>query len=188
MHGANVAVAHLHHEAVLLEKKAPQAGRPFVVTDPNPPITYGDLYLAIGTLSVHKFFLLVLPPVSLLLVSHIIEWYSLLPYRLSFLRWILPELRGEVSYLKPGLFSITTHLVGSNAESSKPVEEGGLGYSGVITTIEGMALEVLEWNREHATSSSGMKRKMYTTSVSAADNIRDLIRQLGALGPGKVAG
>jgi hypothetical protein len=179
-----VAIAHLHHENVLLKQNTPQAGRPFVVTDPNPPIAYSDLYLAIKTLSVHSLLIVVIPPIVLLLVSHVIEWYSLLPYRVPFLRKILPELKGDVTYLKPGLFSITTHIVGFNTESSKPVEEGGLGYEGVLTTLDGMVLEVLEWNREHANPESGIKRKAYTTSISAAEKIREL----AALAQRKVGG
>ncbi|KAH6657986.1 hypothetical protein BKA67DRAFT_203655 [Truncatella angustata] len=180
VHGANVAIAHLHHEAALTKRNAPQAGRPFCVTDPNPPITYSDLYMTIKALSVHPFLDVHIPPVIMLLLSHILEWYSLLPFRVPFLRKILPVLKGDIRYLKPGLFSICTHLVGSNAEASRSVEDGGLGYKGVITTLEGMALEVLEWNREHADIDGRLERKVYTTSVSAAEKIQQL--GIGGLG------
>ncbi|ORY68208.1 uncharacterized protein BCR38DRAFT_362485 [Pseudomassariella vexata] len=174
VHGANVAIAHLHHEAALVKKDSPQAGRPFVVTDPNPPITYDDLYSAISTLSIHPFRLIVLPPVIMLLISYCIEWYSILPHKFPLLKNILPEIRGEAKHLKPGLFSITTHLIGSDANARKPVEQGGLGYSGVLTTLQGMTLEILEWNREHAAGQGGKTRKTYTTSVSLADRIQEL--------------
>ncbi|KAI1840051.1 hypothetical protein JX266_013742 [Neoarthrinium moseri] len=174
VHAANVAVAHLHHEAVLVNPLAPQAGRPFVVTDPNPPITYSDLYMAIKTLSIHPLFVMNLPPVVMLVLAHGLEWYSVLPHKVPFLKAMLPELRGDIRYLKPGLFSICTHLVASNKESSKPVSDGGLGYTGVITTLEGMAFQILEWNREHASMDGGTKRKAYTTSVSAAEKIQHL--------------
>ncbi|CAH0003132.1 unnamed protein product [Clonostachys byssicola] len=175
VHGANVAVAHLHHEAVLTTKNCPQAGRPFVVTDPNPPITYRDLYNVIKFLSLHSFHVVVLPPILILLLSHIIEWYILLPYRYMLLKHILPEIRGDLKYLQPGLFSICTHLVVSDSEARKPVEEGGLGYRGVLTTLQGMVWEVLEWNREHGSEHDKTHaRKAYTTSVELAEQIQKL--------------
>ncbi|KAI1819924.1 NAD(P)-binding protein [Xylaria intraflava] len=180
VHGANVAIAHLHHEAVLVRPSASlHSGRPFIVTDPNPPISYGDLYLAIKVLSKHPFAVLSLPPAPMLLLSHVIELYSelpFLPFPFSFLGRLLPPLRGDVQHLKPGLFSITTHLVASNAEASKPASEGGLAYQGVLTTLEGMVLEVLEWNREHEQLGEveGKIRKAYTTSISLAEKIRKL--------------
>jgi hypothetical protein len=81
----------------------------------------------------------------------------------------LPELTGEVKHLKPGIFSICTHLVASNTTASQPVSRGGLGYSGVLTTLEGMTQEVLEWNLEHKDAAG--ERKSYQTSVALADDI-----------------
>ncbi|KAI1756228.1 hypothetical protein F4782DRAFT_537989 [Xylaria castorea] len=182
VHGANIAIAHLHHEAALLQPSpSTHSGRPFVVTDPNPPITYGDLYLAIKVLSRHSFTTVNLPPVLMLLLSHIIELYSelrFMPFPFSTLGKLLPSLGGDVQHLKPGLWSIATHLIGSNSEVSKPVSEGGLGYQGVMTTLEGMVLEVLEWNREHEHLGEEKTRKAYTTSVSLAEKIQ----KLGATG------
>ncbi|KAI0391536.1 NAD(P)-binding protein [Xylariaceae sp. FL0594] len=216
VHAANVAVAHLHHEAALVQQDTSSSpthsGRPFIVTDPNPPITYGDIYLAIATLTRHRFVVVNLPPVLLLVVSHVFEIYcevvhflssyTTTPSSSSLLSWlaklakkILPPLRGDLQHLKPGLFSITTHVVGSNAEIGKPVSEGGLGYAGLLTTLEGVVGEVLEWNREHEVRQAsedelvdeaggeGEKggkvvvvktKKRYTTSVSLAAEIEKL--------------
>lgn len=180
-HGANVAVAHLQHEAALTRgSDCPQAGRPFVVTDPNPPIRYVDMYTASATLSVHPFRVFVLAPVPALLLSHAIEWYCLLPYRLP--RWLgrwVPPVRGDARWLKPGLFSICTHLVASNADIARPLDEGGLAYRGVLTTLDGMTQEIMEWNREHAgdtnaAAAPAARRKSYTTSISLADQIQRL--------------
>ncbi|KAI1817668.1 NAD(P)-binding protein [Poronia punctata] len=177
VHGANVAVAHLHHEAALLE--APQSsvsGRPFVVTDPNPPIPYGDLYTAVKTLARDPCWILPLPPVVMLIMSHIVEFYgelAYLPFPFSILGKVLPSLRGDLQHLKPGIFSITTHLVGSNAEVSKPVSEGGLGYQGLVATLDGMVFQILEWNRERQGYGEGKAKvkKTYTTSISLAEQI-----------------
>ncbi|KAF6838593.1 3-beta hydroxysteroid dehydrogenase/isomerase family [Colletotrichum plurivorum] len=178
VHAANVAVAHLHHEASLVSggSDSPQAGRPFVVTDPNPPISYDDLYRAISTLSIHPFRVIVLPPVLVLLLSHIFEWYFLLPYRFPALGRILPRLKGDIRHLQPGLFSICTHLIGIDKDARKPVSQGGLGYEGVLTTMQGMSLEILEWNREHQRLPKDQKkRKLYTTSISLADQLRQVL-------------
>lgn len=176
VHGANVAIAHLHHEAVLVAKDAPQAGRPFVVTDPNPPISYNDLYNAVSTLSVHPLRTITLPPVLILVLSHVVEWYYLLPHRIPCLRGIIPEIKGRLRHLQPGIMSICTHLVASDADAREAVDKGGLGYRGVITTIEGMVSEILEWNREHeGGDGKAKKKKSYTTSISLAEKIRQTL-------------
>lgn len=152
VHGINCALAHLQLESVLAEKgshASPQAGRPFCVTDPNPPIYYGDLYGLLSKLAATPFRLVSLPPVPFVLVSYLVEFYTLLPYRLPRgLARFVPQLRGDIKHLQPGLFSICTHLVADNADSGMPVGEGGLGYRGVLTTLEGMCQELVDWNRE----------------------------------------
>lgn len=184
MHGANVAVAHLQQEAILLSKvsvkKIPQAGRPFVVTDPNPPIAYQDLYLAVSTLNIYPFRAQIVPPVLILGIAHIIEWYNLLPYWMPSIGNRLPRIRGDARQLQPALFSICTHLIASNAEAGKSIAEGGLGYEGVITTLQGIVLEIIEWNREHeaAGSTSGMRtaaaqKKVYTRSSLLPEQLRN---------------
>ncbi|KEY70839.1 hypothetical protein S7711_08538 [Stachybotrys chartarum IBT 7711] len=172
-HGANVAVAHLQHEAVLVSKDAPQAGRPFVVTDPNPPISYRDLYNLVSTLSIHPFRAITLPPALVLLLSYAIEWYQLLPYRFPLLNMFYLKLGGNVKHLQPGLFSICTHLIAKDEDARRPVKEGGLGYEGLVTTLQGMAWEVLEWNREHLRRNERVRtKKSYTISVSLADQLQ----------------
>ena len=177
-HGANVAVAHLHHEAILASGKSeiPQAGRPFVVTDPNPPVAYSDIYRAISTLSNHPFRYVKTPPVLMLLLSHLVEWYYLLPYRFPAMGRILPTITGDLRQLQPGLFSICTHLVGADEDARKPIEQGGLGYEGVLTTIQGMILEILEWNREHECDGTRTQpKKLYTRSISLADQLKHVL-------------
>ncbi|KAK4126980.1 NAD(P)-binding protein [Parathielavia appendiculata] len=172
VHGINVAIAHLNLEAILASPESAvslQAGRPFVITDPNPPISYRDLYFLVQTLAVTPFRIFALQPVVVMLLSYPIEWYSLALARFPCLRKVLPELAGEVKHLKPGIFSICAHLVASNDVASRPVSDGGLGYTGVLTTLEGMTMEVLEWNRDHKDVVGA--RKSYTNSVSLADDI-----------------
>jgi hypothetical protein len=172
VHGVNVAIAHLDFEAILVSPEAeslPQAGRPFVVTDPNPPISYRDLYFLVETLATTPFRTLSLPPAVMVLMSYAVECYSLAMVSFPQLRKVLPEVTGEVKHLKPGLFSICSHLVASNAVAGEPVSTGGLGYTGVLTTLEGMTQEVVEWNQDHKDALGA--RKSYQTSVSLADEI-----------------
>lgn len=174
VHGANVALAHLDFEAVLASPKSvssSQAGRPFVITDPNPPIMYDDLYFLLETLAITPFRTIALQPVAPLLVSYIIEWYTLLLIKWPIFRRLLPPLAGDVKHLKPAIFSICTHLVASNSVASRPVSQGGLGFSGVFTTLEGMTQEIIEWNRVHQ-AVAGRDHVIYQTSVALADEIQ----------------
>ncbi|KAI5920538.1 hypothetical protein F4810DRAFT_682354 [Camillea tinctor] len=183
IHGRNVALAHLHHESALLLPQPSCSGRPFVVTDPNPPIAYADLYAAIATLSAHPFAALRLPPAVALLLSHALELYD--DHLAPRFRFLLPPLTGDARSLKPALFSICTHLVAADGDARKGVQDGGLGYEGVVTTLEGVVREVLEWNREHGFDCEGeegknggrvkgrvAQRKTYTTSLSLAEKIQ----------------
>ncbi|OAA61974.1 NAD(P)-binding domain protein [Niveomyces insectorum RCEF 264] len=173
VHGANCALAHLHFEAVLADPgsaTAPQAGRPFTVTDPNVPIRFSDLWLAIETLSITPFRTLPVTPIVMLLLSYVIEAYCLLPFRFPVLKSIVPPLTGDIKHLKPPLFSIITHLYATNEACGRAVRDGGLGYHGVLTTLEGVVQEILDWNHEHAGQDKSMWKK-YRSSVSMAEEI-----------------
>jgi hypothetical protein len=185
VHGANVAVTHLQQEAILLSKtnvkKILQAGRPFVVTDPNPPIAYQDLYLAVHTLNIYPFRAQIVPPVLILGIAHLIEWYNLLPYWMPSIGHRRPQIGGNTRQLQPALFSICTHLIASNAEVGKSIAVGGLGYEGVITTLQGIVLEIIEWNREHeakysanGTRTAAVQNKVYTRSSLLPEQLRNV--------------
>ncbi|CAK7272939.1 hypothetical protein SEPCBS57363_005400 [Sporothrix epigloea] len=176
VHGMNCSVAHLHFEAVLADKRsstAPQAGRPFVITDPNPPIQFSDLWLAIEKLSVTPFRTISLVPVQMLLLSYAIEAYITLPLRFPLLKNILPPLTGDVKHLQPALFSIVTHLYATNDPVGKPVKEGGLGYRGLVTTTDGVTQQLLDWNLEHKGLDDSAWTK-YRSSVSMAAELEQI--------------
>lgn len=184
VHGINCALAHLQFESILAEKgshSSPQAGRPYCITDPNPPIYYGDLYGLLSKLATTPFRMISLPPMPFVLVSYLVEFYTLLPFRLpSSLARFVPPLSGDIKHLQPGLFSICTHLVADNADAGRAVGDGGLGYRGVLTTLEGMCQELVDWNREqeeHATQAArapdGPKGVRYFhSSVSLAEQMQ----------------
>ena len=176
VHAVNVGLAHLDLEAILATSPAaahlPQAGRPYVITDPNPPITYGDLYTLIGALAATPFRTVILPPVAVLLLAYAVEAYTLARLRWRVARALLPPLQGDVKHLKPAIFSICTHLVASDEPAAAPVAAGGLGYTGAITTLQGMAQEVAEWNRAHREAAAAAGKLRYQTSVALAEEIR----------------
>lgn len=192
VHGINCAIAHLQFEAILADRDSahcPQAGRPFCITDPGPPIYYGDMYRAMKTLVTTPFRIVRVPPLPMLLVSYVVEWYNLLPTRgpAAALHKVLPRLPGGAAHLQPGLFSICTHLLTDMRKAQRPVSEGGLGYRGVLTTLEGMCQEILDWNTEQeehareaaesrgpASGSNTTGTKLYRTSVALAEEIQKL--------------
>ncbi|KAK2073420.1 hypothetical protein P8C59_007705 [Phyllachora maydis] len=157
-HGANVAVAHLQLEAVLApgpgRAGAPQAGRPFVVTDPNGPITYGDLYAALTTLVRAPLRRLRLAPLPVLLLAHAVEAYCDGRAAVGAPAW-LPPVTGELGLVKPAIFSIVTHLIARSDAAARSVADGGLAYTGVVTTLDGMVMELVEWNWEMQAQAEG---------------------------------
>jgi hypothetical protein len=182
VHGANCAIAHLQLEAILAQPSShtvPQAGRPFTITDPNPPIMFGDLYGALKLLAVTPFSAPHMQPVPMLLFSYVVEAYAIARVRYRWLGTILPELKGDVKHLKPPLFSITTHLPASAADAMRSVADGGIGYEGVITTQDGMVGEIVEWNREHKDEVA--ERRKWMTSVSLADEIQKMGNATGKI-------
>ncbi|KAI3391814.1 hypothetical protein diail_6776 [Diaporthe ilicicola] len=188
VHGINCAVAHLQFESILAKQgshSSSQAGRPFCITDPNPPIYYGDLYSLLSKLAITPFKIVIVPAIPLVLLSYLVEFYTLLPFRLpGGLARFVPPLSGDVKHLQPALFSICTHLVADNADAGKAVTDGGLGYRGVLTTLEGMCQELVEWNQEqeeHArraalesVEGTGAVRYFHS-SVSLAEQIQKMV-------------
>jgi hypothetical protein len=186
VHGVNCALAHLQLESILAEDgshSSPQAGRPYCITDPNRPIYYGDLYRLISKLATTPFRLISLPPMPFVLFSYLVEAYTLLPFYLpGSLARLLPPLPGDIKHLQPGLFSICTHLVADNADAGRAVGDGGLGYRGVLTTLEGMCQELVDWNREQeehaaqaaAAGSDGRPKgvRYFHSSVSLAEQMQ----------------
>lgn len=145
----NVAISHLNYEHALLDPTASPSvsGRAFYVTDPNRPISYGDFYKGLETLPNTPVNFVPLPPVPMLLASHVIEFYALLRHR--YLHF-LPKLTGDIALLQPPLFNVgSTNIILSNEQAERSPAEGGIGYKGTVTTMEAMCKAVLEWNETH---------------------------------------
>lgn len=149
----NVALAHLQFEAALAQKDKPMpgcAGRTFNVTDPGPPIAFTDAYETAVCLSTTGTTMTYKEPLPMYLIANAVESYCLLLAHFPFLTKLgLREPTGPVHFLQPSVFTVSKHTVIDDSAARKSVAEGGIGYKGVCTTIEGLCEEVLEWNREH---------------------------------------
>ncbi|KAF7597518.1 hypothetical protein BBP40_003765 [Aspergillus hancockii] len=147
----NVSIAHLLYEQRLIEHSSNPAtlpdigGQAFAVTDPNPPITFSDVYLVLTTLAKTPVKFPRAPVMPFILISYLVEWYSLLQH--LYLPWLLPPVKGELALLQPGLFAISNaHVIGDDSRARKSPEQGGLGYSAPISTLEGICKEIGAWN------------------------------------------
>ncbi|KAJ7152589.1 3-beta hydroxysteroid dehydrogenase/isomerase family-domain-containing protein [Mycena crocata] len=152
----NAALAHLLYEQRLVELssggKCPDiGGQAFVVADPGPPQTYGDVYVTLSTLDGETTFPF-LSPTLMLFIAHAIEWYYLgrsalvrAGYRLADK---LPALTSDIVNLQPSLFNlVNVHLIFDDSRARLPPEKGGLGYKGAWTTLEGLHKTVEEHKR-----------------------------------------
>ncbi|KAF5383021.1 hypothetical protein D9615_005083 [Tricholomella constricta] len=168
----NCALAHLCYEARLADllpsspsfgKNPDIGGQAFVVADPGPTPTYGDVYTALETLTEGECTFPNLPPTLMLLVATVIESYYLLRHFLlepppshgasgflglglgKALGKLLPPINGDLVNLQPSLFALTSvHLIFDDSRARLPPAAGGLGYTGAWTTFEGLCKTVEE--------------------------------------------
>ncbi|KAG5642648.1 hypothetical protein DXG03_002387 [Asterophora parasitica] len=161
----NCALAHLCYEERLIalldssSKKLPDiGGQAFIIADPGPPPTYGDAYTALTTLSKGECTFPSLHPTPMLILATLIERYSLLQFFSSSGAWgslgkvvgsFLPPVTGDLVNLQPSLFALTSvHLVMDDSRARKSPQEGGLGYVGKWTTLQGIVKTVDEHRKE----------------------------------------
>jgi len=147
----NVSIAHLLFEQRLMEDQAASqdnfGGKAFILTDPNPAPAFGDIYdlLTITTNGETRF--PKLPPLPLLLMSYVFEFYHLSRYRLitalPFLKAVIPPLGTDIVNFQPPLFSTSCchHFFDDSLARSSP-EQGGLGYKAPFTTMMGLCKTV----------------------------------------------
>ncbi|KAI9655374.1 MAG: hypothetical protein M1821_005521 [Bathelium mastoideum] len=148
VHGENISLAHLLYEHTLAHPPTSMpvsqiGGRSFNISDPNAPPTCASLYRVLTTLTDCKY--VAVPFVPVLILAHIIEAYTLFVFRYPFFArtFGLREPTGEISILQPAMLkSAGVHQFGFSTQAEKRVEDGGLGYRGVCTTLEGMCAEV----------------------------------------------
>jgi nucleoside-diphosphate-sugar epimerase len=154
----NASLAHFCYEQRLIDnvRGSPNpdlGGQAFGIVDAGPPVTYGDLYTVLTTLTDGQTVFPRLSATAMLLLSHILEGLHLLRFlpALSsspFLRRLsqfVPALSADLINLQPALFSLTTvHLIWDDSRARKSPEEGGLGYEPQWTTMSGLCKLVEE--------------------------------------------
>lgn len=171
--GWNVSLAHLAFEAALAPgpvrdgmngtKSTPMprcAGRPYVVTDNGQAIQWYDFFRAAKQLAVTPMEVTKLAPLPLYLIAHLVEGWSLLLARAPFLtRLGLHEPRGPARDLQPPIFTPSAFIMVVDDEARKAVEDGGIGYKGLCTTLEGVCDQIWRWNQEQEGVENGVARK-----------------------------
>lgn len=162
----NASLAHFCYEQRLIDnaRGSPNpdlGGQAFGVADAGPPVTYGDLYTVLTTLTDGQTVFPRLSATAMLLLSHILERLHLLRFlpALSsspFLRRLsqfVPALSPDLINLQPALFSLTTvHLIWDDSRARKSPEEGGLGYEPRWTTLSGLCKLVDEHKKANGRS------------------------------------
>ncbi|KAK8050475.1 hypothetical protein PG994_012205 [Apiospora phragmitis] len=183
VHASHVSIGHLLFEAALLDHDDEDgnmpgcAGRPFVITDPNPPPSFRDIYDACETLATTPCQVQALPPAPMLLLAFAIEFCDTLAGQVpSLLGWLRP--RGQIAMLQPAIFSVSTHTPATDAAAQRPVAAGGLGYRGVYTTLEGICQQVLDWNREHAAGAEGEESSRHSSNGGIDGKVETLVKDV----------
>lgn len=134
----NVSIAHLNAEEALLSHPAQVGGNAYYITDPNPAITYGDMYRVLSLLSGGRAKFPTMPVAPLMLVAHVIELLHVARARFPWLP--IPRIRGDAVMLQPPTFSLTSvHLIFDDSRARKAPRDGGIGYRAPFTTLQGLA-------------------------------------------------
>lgn len=82
----------------------------------------------------------------MLILAHVLEAYQLTRDYIPLLGRVIPSLKSPMIHMQPAMLQVAmSHQVASNDEISKPPEQGGLGYRGIFTSMEGMCTEIREW-------------------------------------------
>ncbi|KAJ5385196.1 hypothetical protein N7517_003107 [Penicillium concentricum] len=150
VHAENVSLAHLLYEQRLIQQSEPGSelpntgGQAFIVSDPNPAISFGDLYTLLTTLSKTRVSFSEVPPAPLLVMAYFVEMYAFLQYK--YLSW-LPKLSGDIAQLQPSVFSIVNvHVFADDSRAKLAPEMGGLGYNPPLNTLDGLCRRLVDWN------------------------------------------
>lgn len=92
----------MHGDALLGENAAKVAGRPFTVTDRGKPVRFGDIHLLLDTVSTTGPRMSYPPPVLMLVLSYLVEWYGLLVNAVPFLDRFLSEPGELIRWVQSG--------------------------------------------------------------------------------------
>jgi nucleoside-diphosphate-sugar epimerase len=154
----NASLAHFCYEQRLIEnaRGSPNpdvGGQAFGIVDAGRPVTYGDVYTVLTTLTDGQTVFPQLSATAMLLLSHIFEGLHLLrsltalsssPFLYRLGRFV-PAPTGDLINLQPSLFSLTmVHLIWDDSRARKSPQKGGLGYDPQWTTLTALCKLVEE--------------------------------------------
>lgn len=161
----NASLAHFCYERRLLENarggsssnpNPDVGGQAFCVVDDGPPVTYGDVYTVLTTLTDGKTVFPRLSATTMLMLAHVFEGLHvarslMLSSPSPVLRHIgrfVPAPTGDLINLQPSLFSLTmAHLIWDDSRARASPENGGLGYEPRWTTLSALCKLVEEHKR-----------------------------------------
>jgi len=167
----NCAYAHLCYERRLIDlaqrscKNPDIGGQSFVIADPGPPMTLGDAYTILETLTDGQTHFTRVSATAMLILSHLVEFYyitrEVFGAKIPLLRKVMPPISGDIINLQPSLFSLMqVHLVFDDSRARLSPEKGGLGYQGVWTTVQGLHRTYREhkkgFNNDHNAGTGGV--------------------------------
>ncbi|KAI0305162.1 NAD-P-binding protein [Multifurca ochricompacta] len=140
----NASLAHFCYEQRMIEKLrgSPNpdiGGQAFSIVDAGPPVTYGDVYTVLTTLTNGETVFPRLSATTMLMLSHIID------PALRRLGYIGRAPVDDLINLQPSLFSLTMiHLIWDDSRARTSPEKGGLGYEPQWTTLSALCKLVEE--------------------------------------------
>ncbi|KAI5861666.1 NAD(P)-binding protein [Durotheca rogersii] len=154
VHAGNVSLGHLAFEAALLQDdrngNMPKcAGQAFTVTDDGPPTMFDDVYNLLKVIvATPPIKVIYLQPGLMLVLAYVVELFDLAS-RLPVVGRIVPRPQGSLAMLQPAIFSASTNHIATDTAARRSVEDGGIAYRPLVSTMEGVCQQVLDWNIEH---------------------------------------
>jgi hypothetical protein len=144
----------LLYEHALITSPGKVAGKKFLMTDPNEGVAFGDIYRLLAVLN--NFRQIEVPALPMIMLAHVIEWYTLSRVTVPPLRWVMPKLPHLLSQLQPATINVAnSHQFSNNTIIERSVEYGGLGYRGIYNTLEGMCTQMKLWKDSEAHQKGG---------------------------------
>ena len=159
----NATLAHFCYERRLIESArrggdrcSPNpdvGGRTFSIVDAGPPVTYGDVYTVLSTLTDGRTVFPRLSVTAMFTLAHVFEWLHLsrsfaASSSSPFLRRVgqlIPAPNGDLVNLQPSIFFLTmVHLIWDDSRARMSPEKGGLGYEPQWTTLAALCKLVAE--------------------------------------------
>ena len=196
------SLAHLCYEQRLVElghggRNPDIGGRPFVVTDAGPPISYADCYRTVEVLAEGNIKFQILSPSWMLLFAYVVQAYYLTTHFLSqspngLLRAagaLLPKVPSLMVNLQPSLWNIASvHIVADSSNARARPEAGGLGYEPVWTSLEGMCQLILDYQSKRVVDdghfSGGQGGHMTSGAPHAQAGVKGGLEKAGSIATG----